>query len=410
MEIGTKASGTEGKKVMNVATDITIVDTVSYQNLNVGKSYTVKGVLMDKETGEPILVDGEQVTAEKQFTAADESGAVEMEFTFNAVPVKGKKVVVFEELYEDTVKVAVHADIEDEGQTVEFTEPKIGTTAKIEEEKDALISPETTLVDTVEYENLFVGKEYTVKGVLMDKETGEPILVDGEQVTAETVFTAESASGTVDVTFSFSSLELKGKSVVVFETVYESDAEVAVHADIEDEGQTVRFREPEIGTTAAAPNGDKNLKPHSEITIVDVVSYTDLKPGKEYTLKGVLMDKKTGAPLLMNGEQVTAETVFTPDTESGSVDVIFTFDASELDGKSVVVFEDLYNGEILMATHADIEDEGQTVRFRTPPIVKTGVDTFPMGAAIVITCGMFALCGIAAFFFFNCRKKLKNKK
>ena len=61
--------------------------------------------------------------------------------------------------------------------------------------------------------------------------------------------------------------------------------ELGSHADIEDEGQTVEFTEPKIGTTATA-NGEHTAEPVGEITIIDTVKYSGLIPGKEYTVKG----------------------------------------------------------------------------------------------------------------------------
>lgn len=93
----------------------------------------------------------------------------------------------FETLYRGGTKICAHADIDDEGQTVEFTKPSIGTTAKdgIDGDQQAVIDPEAVIVDTVAYTGLIPGKEYTVKGKLMDKETGEALKVDGKAVTAE---------------------------------------------------------------------------------------------------------------------------------------------------------------------------------------------------------------------------------
>ena len=74
-----------------------------------------------------------------------------------------------------------------------------------------------TIVDTVSYKNLIVGQEYTVKGKLMLKETGEPLRIDGKEVTAETTFVPEEADGSVDMKFTFDASALNKKSVVVFE-------------------------------------------------------------------------------------------------------------------------------------------------------------------------------------------------
>ena len=84
------------------------MDKVNYRNLIPGKEYTVKGVLMDKETGKPVMVKGKKVTSEKKFTAHKADGTVEMSFTFDASSLKGKTTVVFEDLFYDGIKVASH--------------------------------------------------------------------------------------------------------------------------------------------------------------------------------------------------------------------------------------------------------------------------------------------------------------
>lgn len=117
----------------------------------------------------------------------------------------------------------------------------------------------------------------------------------------------------------------------------------------------------EIGTKATV-EGEKEVDPLDKVTLTDTVSYTGLVPGKEYKVTGVLMDKETGEKLLVDSKEITAETVFVPETKNGSVDVTFIFDATGLHGKEIVVFEDLYRENVLLATHADINDKGQTVK------------------------------------------------
>ncbi len=244
---------------------------------------------------------------------------------------------------------------------------EIGTTAKDQNTgtNEGAVAETVTLVDTVSYSNLKTGYEYTIKGILMDKATNQPLLIDGQQVTNEVKFTPTTPNGTVDVTFTFKGTDLAGKEIVVFETLYYKEKELAVHADIEDEGQTVRF--PKIGTTALdRDSGTHNGKVEESITIVDEVRYENLTPGTEYTLKGILMDKATNAPLLVNGEQVTSEVTFIPEQANGTVNVEFTFSSLDLGGKEIVVFEYLYKDGIEYTTHTDITDEGQTVKIVPP--------------------------------------------
>ena len=238
---------------------------------------------------------------------------------------------------------------------------EIGTKATVEGEKEVDPLDKVTLTDTVSYTGLVPGKEYRATGVLMNKETGEKLLVDGKEVTAETTFIAEAKNGSVDVTFIFDATGLHGKEIVVFEDLYRENVLLATHADINDEGQTIKVKNPEIGTKATA-DGKKEITA-DKITITDVVSYTDLTPGKEYKLTGVLMNKATNDKLLIDGKEITAEATFTPKATTGEVEMTFTFDARELTVETeVVVFETLYRDGIEIAVHADIEDEGQTVK------------------------------------------------
>ena len=364
-EIGTTAT-VDGEHTAEPAEEVTIVDTVTYKNLKVGETYKISGVLMDKATGEPLLVNEQQVAAELEFTPTSSGGSVELTYTFDGSALAGKSVVVFEDLYQGENVVASHADINDEGQTVTFGQPEIRTTATIDGAKTAQPTEQITITDTVEYSGLTAGQEYTLKGVLMDKETGEPLLLNDQQVTSEATFTPAEPNGTIDVLFTFDASALTGKTVVVFETLYIGEEEVTSHTDIEDEGQTVTFVEgPKIGTTATV-DGQHTVAPSGEVTIVDEVAYSGLTPGETYTISGVLMDKVMNQPLLVDDAEVTAEVEFTPESADGTVELTYTLDASSLAGTSIVVFETLYSDGLEIAAHADINDENQTVEITEP--------------------------------------------
>ncbi len=370
-EIGTTAT-VDGEHTAEPAGEVTLIDTISYKNLKVGETYKISGVLMDKSTGEPLLVNEQQITAELEFTPTTSEGTVELTYTFDGSALAGKSVVVFEDLYQGENVVASHADINDEGQTVNFGKPTIGTTATIDGEKTAQPSEQITITDTVEYSGLTVGQEYRLVGILMDKETGEPLLIgEGEeqsQVTSEATFTPAKSNGTIDVLFTFDATGLERKALVVFETLFQGETEIASHEDIEDEGQTVTFVEgPKIGTTATV-DGQHTAAPSGEVTIVDVVAYSGLTPGETYKVSGILMDKATGEPLLVGEDQaqVTAEVEFTPESSDGTVELTYTLDASSLAGTSIVVFETLYSDGVEIAAHTDINDEAQTVEITEP--------------------------------------------
>lgn len=408
-EIGTTATIDEEKEVC--ATEVfTLTDTVEYKHLVPGKEYTVKGILMDKATGDPFLQSGEQITSEVTFVPEAPSGSVEVLFTFDAKLIKADtNIVVFESLYSDSKELTVHADIEDEEQTVTVIVPEIKTEASTDGKKETTIGGEITIEDIVSYRNLTPGKEYVVKGTLMNKTTGKPVTVNDEPVTAEAAFTPETRDGEVKVTFTFNSYVItETTDVVVFESLYREDVEIAVHADIEDEGQSVKVYVTEIKTTASI-DGKKEITTAGKVTIEDVVCYTNLIPGTEYTIRGTLMNKATGEVFTVNGETITAEVKFTPKDRNGEVKVKFVFDASGITkSTSLVVFESLYRDDVEITTHKDIEDKDQTVTITPPPdIPKTGDTTnIPLWGALT---GISLLgAGVVAFFTFR-KKKEENE-
>lgn len=131
--------------------------------------------------------------------------------------------------------------------------------------------------------------------------------------------------------------------------------------------KVVNNRVPEIRTKAAV-NGGETAVAGGEITVADTVYYNHLIPGREYTVKGILMDKSTGAALLVNGKEITAEITFTPEKAEGEVIVRYTFDGKGINRKTdIVVFEALYCDGEELAVHADIEDAEQTVTLTVPP-------------------------------------------
>lgn len=375
-EIGTEATdGEDGDHVVVEDATVTIIDTVSYENLTPGKTYVMHGTLMLKSTGEPLLVDGEPVTAEVEFIPEEPTGFVELTFTFDGRSLAGDSIVAFESLTRDGIEVATHADIEDDDQTIEMVKPEIGTQATDGLDGDHVVikDSEVTIIDTVEYTNLIPGKTYIMHGTLMDKSTGEPLMIGNEPVTAELEFTPTEANGAVELEFTFDGSALTEGELVAFESLTKDDIEVASHVDIEDGDQTVTVVKPEIGTQACdKADGDKYLDPVENVTIVDRVEYKNLIPGKAYFMTGILMDKSTGEPLMIDGKTVESPLEFTPVDADGYVEMEFTFDASALEGKDIVVFESLTKEGIEVATHTDINDESQTVHVTSNPPAGSG--------------------------------------
>ena len=397
-KLSTSAVGdADNGKSVTAEDDVTVTDYVRYTGLTAGQTYTLTGTLMDKSTKKAFVdADGTPVTATAEFTAEAESGTTTVTFTFDASGIKtGTKLVAFETVATNGIEIADHKDINDIDQTVTVKAPVIGTTAVDAADGDKTVTGEENVAvrDTVHYNNVTPGKTYKVTGTLYEKVLDKNGKVtkkvfkdkDGTPVTAEANFTAEDSYGNVDVTFYFDGSSLKeGTSLVAFESLSHNDKEIASHADVNDSGQTVIITKPKLSTTATdALDGDKNLIGEDNATIVDTVHYMNVTPGKTYKVSGTLYEKVTDKDgkvskkqlLDADGNPVTAETEFIPETAFGDVDVTFTFDASDLKAKDkVVAFESLsLNGKEL-ASHADIEDKSQTVTITKPTLSTTAVD------------------------------------
>ena len=403
--IGTTAvDAADGDKTVTGEENVAVRDTVHYNNVTPGKTYKVIGTLYEKVLDKNGKVtkkvfkdkDGTPVTAEANFTAEDSYGNVDVTFYFDGSSLKeGTSLVAFESLSYNDNEIASHADVNDSGQTVIITKPKLSTTATdaLDGDKNLIGEDNATIVDTVHYMNVTPGKTYKVSGTLYEKVTDKDGKVtkkqlldaDGNPVTAETEFVPEDTYGTVDVTFAFDASDLKAKDkVVAFESLSLNGKELASHADIEDKSQTVTITKPTLSTTAVdGLDADKNLIGEGDVTIVDTVKYKNVTPGKTYKVSGTLYEKVTDKDgkvtkkqlLDADGNPVTAETEFVPEDTYGTVDVTFTFDGSLLkDNTPVVAFESLSYKDKEIASHSDIEDEGQTVTMHTSEIGTTATD------------------------------------
>lgn len=289
------------------------------------------------------------------------------------------------QLIETTVIVSRDGKVYDFGTLVDV-KASITTKAYDPTDGDSLVGMgEVKVSDKVTYANLFPNRDYKLTAELHDSATGDVLLdASGHPITVEKRFTAQSPTGFEVVEFTIDTIELGGKTVTVYEHLYdEGGSLIAEHADKSDVNQQVTVIEPEIGTTAVdAHDGDKSVATDDKATVTDRVAYKNLVPGKEYALKGTLHIRKTdgegninGEPLKVDGKPVKAETVFTPDAPEGTVDVTFTFDSLALKDKTkLVAFESLEHDGHELATHADIEDEGQTVTIRNPRISTTALD------------------------------------
>ena len=378
----------DGDQEVVAEPDVTVVDKISCDNLQKGTEYIINGTLMDKATGKPYVdAAGNEVHGSVTFTAKSQEQDAYVEFSFDGSNLTDStELVVFEDLAttESPDRIlADHKELSDLGQTVTVKPPVIGTIATdgIDNDKQVVKDTEMVVTDTVAYYGLTPGKQYTLKGELMDKATGA-VLKDaaGNPVTAEKQFTPNATAGTVELQFSFDGSNLKkDQNLVAFEHVLTKDKEIATHAEINDIPQTVTVIEPSIKTTAkssqAGHENSDNVVRDTTATVKDTVEYKNLVPGKEYTLVGKMMDKATGSALLKaDGTEATGKATFTPETANGTTTVEITFDCADLDGHSLVAFEKLYRGEITIASHEDIDDVDQTVTVVSPELATTAID------------------------------------
>ena len=258
--------------------------------------------------------------------------------------------------------------------------PDIKTQATTEVGKTVVYSTKATIKDTVSYKNLVPGKTYTMSGKLMLKSTGKEAKDEnGKPIVSSIDFTPEKSDGTVEVTFTFNSTLLQGESLVAFESLTYNKVEYAVHADINDEGQTVYV--PKVGTTATI-NGKKKVFLGStevrNLTIVDTISYKGLEPGKLYRAEATLY-KSNGDQLIRNGNPVTAVLEFTPETSEGTVKVNITFSSEGLsEGDKIVVFEKIFDvsTNILIGAHEDLNDKAQTITVHFMPLTGEILPTY----------------------------------
>ena len=306
----------------------------------------------------------------------------------------GTRIVAFERCVDENGRVmAIHGDIDDENQTILIPRVFTHLTDTCIGDHVSRWSETETITDTVTFVSLQADKEYEIIGKLINVDTGEPVLdKNGNEITASKKFTPNKlpdttvsisegkliASGSVDIDFVVDTKYLKGTHVVAFEDCYYNKIRVATHSDITDEWQWTFV--PEIGTTAYgyvrstsdhSEYRDKIVPYGTTAEIVDVVNYNKLLPGVWYEMSGTLMDKATGKALTdKDGKVITATTRFMPAETSGTVEVVFKFDTTGLEGKTLVVFEDCFyvgakkdgtpNAEAV-AEHKEIDDKDQTI-------------------------------------------------
>ncbi|WP_299294903.1 VaFE repeat-containing surface-anchored protein [uncultured Mobiluncus sp.] len=412
--VTTDAKDGDGDKYVDPTQNITIIDTVTGSGLIPGKEYTIDGeLMMAGANGEPVHTgvfnnDGDVKVV------ADANGKFSKDLTFemsvdkakelglwvdeNGQPTPtGKDLVVFENLKLNGKPVAIHHDITDEAQTVHSG--GMQTSAKDSDGNQTMIPGQKNAVitDTVTFTGKFEPKHnYTLVGELHYVTTDKGAKTDAGKVpgvTVQPVKVTSDAKGvigkqTMKFTVPADSI-VEGKDLVVFETLHDGDAKgnvVVKHTNPNDPAQTVNVVKNSITTTAydggkdgkGSDTSDKNLdNSQAKVVIYDLVDYEGLQVGKEYSVTGTLHYQADAT--LADGTQVKAGDAIdakhvtvtpakfvakTPSSkDKGAVKAIVKFevDKAALATAPVVVFEDLMDGDVTVATHHDINDDSQVV-------------------------------------------------
>ena len=401
-EIGTTATVNGKNEDVKVNSEITLIDVVEYTNLKRGDTYTIKGKLIDKATGEVVKdANGNEVTAETTFKAGRSNGKVKVKFIFDGSNMYDMDTVVFESVYDaDGHIVARHEDIDDEFQTVtwEKLEPgyemyKVRTTkapkkgdqfgfhALDEVTYDVHVENTGNIVLTMDVTDQFTeNPEYftepVVKSVKFDgagtwnNEGDEHIanITLDPEAAAVITFTAavkdEAAEYLANDKYDSDSKDSKGNDTNLIYQFNETDdkdgyintakcenvtypdpknpEEPKVLEPKEDISQTP-VQKPVIGTTLADEFGKKEILTGEKTVLVDTVAYEGLDTSKWYVIEGTLILKDTGDTLVENGEEVTVMSeAFRPSKANGFVEILFEIDTTGLEGKELVAFETAY--------------------------------------------------------------------
>lgn len=382
---------------------VSTIDTFDYKNLIPGETYTSKVRVMRKTSGEEIPstvtavefkehedddeVDG---SVERQASVSDnvitfvpdsKKGSLLITAEYDASELAGEDVVLFERVYHNGKEVIIHENLENEPQTIHF--PKGRTMASDPDNGERIMKAggEVTVKDIFEYENIIPDADYALHGqVMLVSEDGQSVEELGSQMVDsdgnpvdEWVFAPAEKDGTEAVYLKFDSTDLAGRSVVIYERMEYINPEtgertvIAVHEDPTDDNQVIHF--PTGGTTALdSETGTHTAYADEDVTIVDRVRFENMIPGKTANVTGVLHDKETEKPVIIDGKPVTSTRDFVPETADGYVDIEFHFNGVSLAGTTTVAFETVtVNGKEVFV-HADINDEDQTIYF---PLIHT---------------------------------------
>lgn len=393
--------------------DVHQTDTVTLDGLTKGERFTLKGVVYNKSTRKPMLVDGKQVTNSIDFTAKGNSEEVALKYQYNGLKSdayhkdKNDDLVSFVYLYKDGILIDKEEDFDSFDQTIKL--PSCGTSASdgITKLHVGYASKTAIFRDSVDYYNLIVGDWYSTTLTLhlnKDGKDAEPLKdANGNLITATVKFQAKTTDGSVKVEVKYDASLLAGETITAFETIRTKGYEVCGHTEITDEGQQIHY--PELKTSAKnSKDNSQHVKEGEVAKIVDTVNYSKLDSSVAYKVVTEAWDYNTQQIVVSDGKKVRKVTELHVDSkkpENGSFDVSMSFKTDGLGKHRIVIFEYVYDNKgNLISKEADFDAESQTIYIDKTPN-KTGDRTVMF---LSILAGMLGL-GVVTLFVTKRKKK-----
>lgn len=393
--------------------DVHQTDTVTLDGLTKGERFTLKGVVYNKSTRKPMLVDGKQVTNSIDFTAKGNSEEVALKYQYNGLKSdayhkdKNDDLVSFVYLYKDGILIDKEEDFDSFDQTIKL--PSCGTSASdgITKLHVGYASKTAIFRDSVDYYNLIVGDWYSTTLTLHlnkdGKDAGPLKDANGNLITATVKFQAKTTDGSVKVEVKYDASLLAGETITAFETIRTKGYEVCGHTQITDEGQQIHY--PELKTSAKnSKDNSQHVKEGEVAKIVDTVNYSKLDSSVAYKVVTEAWDYNTQQIVVSDGKKVRKVTELHVDSkkpENGSFDVSMSFKTDGLGKHRIVIFEYVYDNKgNLISKEADFDAESQTIYIDKTPN-KTGDRTVMF---LSILAGMLGL-GVVTLFVTKRKKK-----
>lgn len=393
--------------------DVHQTDTVTLDGLTKGERFTLKGVVYNKSTRKPMLVDGKQVTNSIDFTAKGNSEEVALKYQYNGLKSdayhkdKNDDLVSFVYLYKDGILIDKEEDFDSFDQTIKL--PSCGTSASdgITKLHVGYASKTAIFRDSVDYYNLIVGDWYSTTLTLHlnkdGKDAGPLKDANGNLITATVKFQAKTTDGSVKVEVKYDASLLAGETITAFETIRTKGYEVCGHTEITDEGQQIHY--PELKTSAKnSKDNSQHVKEGEVAKIVDTVNYSKLDSSVAYKVVTEAWDYNTQQIVVSDGKKVRKITELHVDSkkpENGSFDVSMSFKTDGLGKHRIVIFEYVYDNKgNLISKEADFDAESQTIYIDKTPN-KTGDRTVMF---LSILAGMLGL-GVVTLFVTKRKKK-----